>query len=313
MSSHDLISLLGQPTHATPSALSYVHTEERWRTNTTIHLKGGVFTGFQGDWRSRTHLPAERGSVDWIVETIEGDPFVGGPRQQQLEPDTIRYIFDRFAEIGPEVQNGDWDRLCRAVNELRERGHTDPRVLPIVRKRFQEAGICQHYAAWLLHECDPEGSRELFAQRIRLTMDEARKITVATNEEEACLTGGPYDDLHNLLNFLGKSHRQGVGFILEAMDHPHPDIRSTGYYFWDCVPKEDARPRLVRGIDDKDDSVREWSSWAFAKAFGARDDLPLLKKRLSTERDEVVLQNLKIAIARLEREKEKPSRANNGN
>ena len=308
MSRIDIISLVGPPEVESDSLLTYVRREGRRETTIQIPLKHGRFDGFEADWRKRVQLPAERGSVDWIVETVKEDSrshaSAGDSEGEQLPPETIQYMFDRFVEIGPTVQDGDWDRLCMAINGLRERGHTDERVLPIVRQRFREADVCQHHAAWLLHECDPEGSRDLFAERIRLTLDEARKKAASEDEEEAWLTFGPYGDLDNLLCFLGKSHAKRKPFILEAMDHPHPDIRSSAYCFWDCIPTEDARPRLVRGLEDENDSVREEASRAFAKSFGSRDDLPLLKKCASKEKDELVIENLETAIARVEGEEQ---------
>ena len=311
MTRKEIIELLGQPANATETALTYVYTENRWQTTFTINLKNNIFEGFSDDWQKVVELPAKRGSIDWIVETVEANQpylFADESKRKPLPQKTIQYIFDRFVEVGPTAQDDDWNRLCQALNELNDLGHTDKRILPVIRKRFTDANLCQHHAAWLLHNYDPEGSQNLFAKRIRLTLDEARKKIKSENEEERDLTFSPFDDLHNLLSFLNESDSKRSSFIIEAMEHPHPDIRSDGYYFWDCISVDDAYPRLIRGLKDEASSIRQLCSKAFAESFGSPKDIPLLKKCILTEKDKETLQNLKAAVKRLEQEKQKLKR-----
>ena len=303
MNRQQSVDLLGQPNQENETSLTYVQTDGRWRTTTTIPLRNGVFQGFGATWQKSEELPAERGTVDWIVDTVERkrDHRVFDPTVQPLPSNAdVDYIFERFLEIGPKAKGDDWNLLCRAIYGLHKAGQVDKRVLPVVRKRFLEPGINQHYAAWLLDEYDSEGSRDLFAQRIRLTLNEARKRVGTKPEEDESPGFDPAGDLHNLLSFLGRSHPNYVPFILEAMDHPCADIRGNAYFFWDCLPKDKAKSYLLKGLEDTNDQVRQWASGAFAKSFGSKADIPVLRKRVAVESDEYTLNNLKTAISRLE-------------
>ena len=307
MARNEVIALLGTPLDATDSSLKYVQTKDRWQETFIIPLDKGVFREFGDDWRKSAELPAERGTVDWIAETVGGEnesyPFsykaCYEAKEVPLPQKEIDYIFNRFTEIGPTAQGGDWDSLCHAIRILFRSGHEDKRVLQIIRNRFMDTSISQHAAAWLLHEYDPVGSQALFAKRTRLIYDDAQKMVVAKGRQEAGTHFDACNELHNLLSFLDESHPQQAAFIREGMDHPHPDIRSSAYIFWDRIPPDDARPRLIHGLEDDDDSGRQLASRAFKETFGTAADVSVLRERLSREKDEEVLDSLKAAISRL--------------
>jgi hypothetical protein len=301
-----VVELLGKPTTENGSALTYVQTKERWRTTTTIPLRNGAFQCFGRGWRTSEKLPPERGTVEWIVSTVEQTTdytVSGSARQPPPSKADVDYIFKRFLEIGPKAKDEDWNLLCRAIYGLRKAGHEDKRVLPIVRRRFLEPDVDQHYAAWLLDGYDSQGSRDLFAQRIRLTLDESRRRNAKNQAEDEYLIVGPYADLHNLLCFLRNSHPKFVSLLLDALSHPCARIRSDAYFFWDCLPDEKARSYLLKGLEDTDDGVRRWASSAFADKFGSKGDLAALRKRSAVERDDETRSNLNTAISRLERAK----------
>lgn len=292
MTREDLLALLGAPTRSDRSSLFYVQKSARWQTTTTIALKNGRFEGFRDGWRTSAELPPEPGSIDWISETAEGSG--------RLSRKTVADLFDRFCVQAPTAPSDDWDRLCRAAYALFKKGHRDARIPVIVRARFEEKETRQHYAAWLLHEYDPDGSRDLFAQRIRVALDEARACAAA-GPESARFTSGTWDDLYNLLCFLGEASGRRVPLVLEAMDHPHPDIRGAAYLFWDKIPASDAHPRLLRGLEDADPHVRRRTAMAFEDGAGSAADLPALKKQRDVETEEDTKAHLALAIARLER------------
>lgn len=316
MSRDEVVAVLGTPQESTESSLTYIDREGRSQTTTTIRLHGGVLKSLEKGWRKHERLPAKRGSVDWIVETVDSgtDVFVDDSERVTLSREDIDYIFDRFAEIGPSVQghdeweHHDWYRLCEAIHKLREAGHTDKRVLPIVRKRFFE-NIDQYFAALLLQGYDPEGSRGLIVRKIRRILDEATKEAASEDKEEADSTFHPCDDLHGLIRILDESRPKRAAFMLEAMDHPHPRARRSGFLLWQQAPAADAYPRLVRGLADSYTEVRREAALAFAISFGSEKDIPLLKKRLSIETDERIIENLKEAVARLEKREAEPNNA----
>ena len=302
MTREQIQSLLGKPDESSETSIKYIQTIDRRQTTIAIPLEDDTFTGFRGQFRNNITLPAKRGSADWIVETVRPDLFQVNATRPSLSQQEIDYIFKRFLEIGPTVEGWKWNRLCMAMHELGKEGHKNDSILPLVRRRFLEADVSQDFATWLLHEYDPEGSRELFAKRIRLILDETKPVPETVKEEDWLF--GIWNDLHNLLCFLGKSHPKREALILEALDHPHPEVRHAASFFWNCVPEEEAQSRFLRWLEDKDPNTRRLASEAFAEGLGSPKVIPVLKKRLSLETDEEVRGNLRSALDRIEQGEE---------
>jgi len=311
MTKSDVTELLGVPRREHKGILYYLqrHSYEDGRgtysyeTTTRLDLRRGSFAGFGKNWRRARELPPERGTPEWILAKArykEGmwraEDYDLGP----LNPDEVKYVFDRIVALLPEASSNHWGILCQAVHALHAQGLKDKRVLPAIRARYLEDDLRMHQASWILHIYDPDGSRDLFLKRIRLTLDGAKKRAASLIKKEQSLTLAPYDDLHNLLSFLGKTHPQRVDLIIEAMDHPHSQIRSDAYFFWDSIPREVARPRLIKGLKDRNVYVRDWSARAFAKGFGAPKDLLVLRERRAEEPSQRIRETLESAIKRLE-------------
>lgn len=301
MSRQEVVALFGRPVRSSETELVFEQIEARWRDTYTIAFQDGLFRGFQEDWRVEDQIPAERGTIDWIVETIkDADPVFSenGVAEKTIDPETAKYIYDRCVAIGPKLDGKDWSWLCQQINTLDELGYSDKRILPLIRKRFLERGVDQHHAAHLLHKNDPENSQNLFAARIRFSLDESQKI--AAEDPEGRVLGGPYGDLHNLYWFLDKSDPRRKAFILEATEHPQAYVRSRGYFMLREVPPEEALPFLRRGLGESKVNSREYVSRWFAKYAGTRADLLLLRGHLEKEKNEEVRENLETAIKRLE-------------
>jgi hypothetical protein len=157
-------------------------------------------------------------------------------------------------------------------------------------------------ASWILNLYDPEGSQDLFAKRIRLTLDEARKPAASRGKKEESLPFTFHESLTftNLLSFLGEAHPQRVELIAEAMDHPDSGIRLDAYWHWDSLPAEVARPRLIRGLTDPGGGVQGRCASAFAESFGTPDDIALLRECRAKEPNKRIRKELDDAIKRLE-------------
>jgi len=159
------------------------------------------------------------------------------------------------------------------------------------------------YAAWVLDSYDAQNSGELFAQRIRLILDETKELkSMELKEVHEPLWEHGFD-VHNLFCFLGRAHPKFQSLLLEAFAHPCGEIREEAYFFWDELPSEKAKDCLLKGLEDKDTEVRRSASKIFSENFGSKDDIPTLKKRISTESDKDTLNYLTKAVERLEKKK----------
>ncbi|MFH1022692.1 MAG: hypothetical protein V1809_04830 [Planctomycetota bacterium] len=310
MSENSVIELLGPPARddnslfgavdpVVSAELAYGQVDGRALTITRVPMKEGVFHGFGKElpWREHWILPPEKGSVEWIGEMVEN--VRGGRRTYTLPPldaTQAKVIFDRFLEIGPTADGGNWGALCRCVRTLREKGFVDERILPVIRKRFLDPNpdLPQHFAAWLLYDYDSGGSRDLFSKRIRLSLDEVVKV-----DSDKYIFGSSFDDLSNLFIFMGKEHPQTMTLLLEAMKHPNARARRDAFSFWNWLPSDVVRPRLHAGLADSDKWVRQKVSEIFAERFGSVADLPVLKERLGVEKNEATLKSLRAAITRI--------------
>jgi hypothetical protein len=311
MNRSQIVQLLGQPNEESETLLTFVRTRLRWRTSISIPLQDGVFGGFCPNWQKDETLPPQRGSADWILETARDIPpaTTSGSNAMTTSAE-VSYMYERFIEIGPTANDWEWDSLCKAIFLLHEVGYADERVLPIVQNRFPEMTPNQLWAARFLHKYDSSNNDDLFCQKIRRILNEAKKHEETTPEEDPYPVVG-WDDntLYNLFVFLGKKHPQRLSLILEALDHPCVSVRRLAYSFVDNVPDDfpeaDATPRLLKGLEDSDAEIRRSASNAFAASYGygSKADIPALKKRASLESDEGIRNNLESAIERLERQK----------
>lgn len=319
MNKKEIESLLGAPEQSSQSSLTYSNVEDGLKTTTKIDLVNDVFHGFSEGWRKEIELPPKHGSVEWIKETINADAkrkgstdidpdlfdsFDDDDDDSESEPlslETINYIFDRFVELAPKAKSKDWNSLCGSIHKLLERGHLDERVLPIVRERFLEEDLRQGNAAAVLHDIDSEANHDLFEKRIRLILDQARKYAANNDKKETTLPVGLCDDLENLILYLGETNPRRDHFILEAMKHPHSDIRLEILDGWNALSSSELRQLLIKWLEDKDVSIRQASSMSFAESFGDSEDIPFLEKRLSAEKDKKTAANLTTALERLKK------------
>ena len=301
MNRQEIVALFGKPTQETPTALKYIQREDRWQTTMAIPLRNGQFQGFGSDWYTTEKIPAERGTVDWILETIRHEGADEANLRNFPKPMSITFSseFWRLARK-PTALTG---IALLAIYELHKKGFDDRRVLPLVRRRFLEPKTNLDYAAWVLHIYDEQSSRELFAQRIRLILDETKELKPKESKEVYEPLWEPGFQVHNLFCFLGRSHPEFQSLLLEAFAHPCEKIREEAYFFWDELPAEKAKDCLSEGLEDKDTKIRQSASEIFAEYFGSKDDIPALKKRILAELDKDTLNNLKKAVERLEKKK----------
>ena len=84
--------------------------------------------------------------------------------------------------------------------------------------------------------------------------------------------------------------------ILEAMNHPHAHVRSTGYRSWKGLPKPVARTMLVKGLADLSPQIRCECIHTLADDFATVDDLAVLRAHRARETDRRVLETLDSAL-----------------
>ena len=110
--------------------------------------------------------------------------------------------------------------------------------------------------------------------------------------------------LEKLFGYLQPAYPQRDALILEAMGHPHADVRTEGYKHWGDLPESVARQRLRKGLGDSSahirmDSAKSLTSMRASEAEHA-EDMALLRAQLAKEKDRDVVEALTQVIKRLE-------------
>ena len=86
----------------------------------------------------------------------------------------------------------------------------------------------------------------------------------------------------------------------EGIAHLHCGVRFYAYWWLDKLPPAEALAAALKGLEDPNDYVRTASAEAFAMDLGIQADLPLLRDRALTERNDLAKMELLKAIQRLE-------------
>ena len=294
-------AVMGASVWSTPAALGYSHTsdEHLLRTDVVVRLCDGRFRGFGFGDISYTNLPPPRGSVQWICEKTQ-EPFLvlegldlGDEKDYDLGPltaDAAAYIFERFLVLAPSADSADWDTLCRAVCDLHDKGHKDLRVLPVIKKRFLDLDLQQHWAAWALHKLDSDGSQPVFAERAGLLREALKDV-------------GPDEfvelDVSNLMSFMNSASPSRKALLIACMDHPNKHLRADGYFRCSGIPAEKALPRLIKGLSEPDAHNRFMAAARFRDEYGDASHIEMLKVQLRVETDDSTKKALEKAILRL--------------
>lgn len=295
MKTAEVLALLGQPTRQTKSELSYEKINKEFLSKYTrrVPLRDGAFEGFTGDCWKYEEIPPDRGTRQWalqLTERLGETPFK--KRSKRFQQDA-RLAVKKFLAEAPHAENESWNRWCHVISDLAEIGLREPRVIPLVEQRFLEPTTPMSYGAWVLKNYEVAGREELFKKRLRLAFDDAGR---APGEDELF---HPLRDTHNLLSFVGAKER--VPFVREGLRHPHAAIRKDAAYFLDSLPTEEAHAAALRGLEDENEHVRDWSARALAQKLATAEDAPLLEAKLRGEKSESVRAELGKALERSKR------------
>ncbi len=182
--------------------------------------------------------------------------------------DELQPLLVGVIELLPEASDEHWWMLCEAARLLADRSVKDPRVLQIVSRRYLDPQLNANTATFVLQQYDPEGTADLIAQRLRLEMGVAREPKAL---KEPILEGFfPWAELDQL---LPPTYAVRQELILQAMNHPHADVRATGYRSWRGLPKPVARTILVKGLADLSPHIRCECIQTLADYFATVEDL----------------------------------------
>lgn len=302
MSKQNIISVLGKPQYEKDDILTYIAHEKRWGFTVRLHLEHDALMEFRPHWFTSRRLPPQRGTIDWMSETLGLQTIVEKDREYHLAPlnkNDIPYIFDRFVELAFQVSAEDWNRLCSVIYELYERGYHDRRVLPIIRERFLEPGPDFDAALEILYIHDREYSGNLLIKKAEQFLEIAKQVANDNHEYAETLIVG-HRTFRDLLSYIESIHpKEFERLVLMGMDHPHELIQMEAYHFWPNLSARDALPRLEKGLTHPSPWVRQESARGFIKCYGAAEHLPLLRQQLEQESDEEVRKLLQIASKRL--------------
>ena len=237
----------------------------RWVTRIVFPLRQGKFRGYEKTWFDSREVAPLPGSIRWAEEWIES--------RNSVSPKDGTRIVEAFLEKAPGA-DASWDRWCRVLKDLLEKGHRDDRVLAVIRKRFLDPDLHNHHAAWVLHEYEADGRDKLFAGRLRLTFE----------QEQGGDSLGPLDDAWNLFSFLDRDHPAYLDLLRQALAHSNPGFQADGLYRAHHLPAEEARRVAREKSKSPDRHVRSMTEGLYRK-IGSSEDLEVLRSWRDREAD----------------------------
>jgi hypothetical protein len=293
--------LLGPPTSRRFNARIYEKADNEWLVTWRLPIKSGKLQLLPDNFVKSRELPPKEGTLRWFgkklgqVKDVDGDVPRKTPRGGWQ-----RSFFEAFVREAPHSSAEDWGWWCQYAHDMFDKGFADSRIVSIVKARFLEP-IQQHHARWILDDYDNVGNQELFKQRLNLCVQAADKTLMeARNENDVRWSPfSVWDDVHNLLSGIRRAERNLL--LPRLLEHPHPNIRSDAYYFLDVMPEPQRTAYARIGLNDQDSQVRAWAASAITKGAGSQEDIPKLKKLLADDKDYYVQENVKEAIASLEK------------
>lgn len=320
MTKVEVIKLLGNPTVDGDSKLVYDRVDGRDVDRYTVPIDSkGLFSGFGVSCYEYIKLPPEYGSADWIIEKVSaasgGHALFGDDDKDydlgSLTAKDIRYIFERFQELTPEMEDDEWRGLCQAIHKLADMGHKDERVLGVVREKFKR-GYVNDEAHWIIDKYKPADYENLLIDQVKKGYAKADAEYARWESDGGKNVKEEFGDdfdinedmifglgLHNLFCFLGDESNRAHDMILIGMKHKHPAVRAEAYSFWHYLPSPLSGERLRQGLADNSYSVRRECAEEFADEVGTKADLPVLKKVREIEENEEVLEFIEAAINRI--------------
>lgn len=244
----DITRLLGAPSRRQNDQL--VYEKEEWqddgsgeRQTETIPLKDGQFLTLPADYARSKALPPRQGSLAWACELVHVEDH--NQKAPKLDPAAVKLAFEQFKQQAVSTQDANaWNRWCMVIYQLAKRDQWDVAVLPIVRRRFLDSALYQHYSAWIIHEYKAEGRESLFRQRLELVLNEYAKPRDRQQTDA--------NEAWNLLHFMELKEQASLDLLRRALNHPHDTIRSSAYGSGEALPASEARQAARHAIETED-------------------------------------------------------------
>lgn len=303
-----IVSLLGPPTRENRDELCYVSQKsyddppgsDVVEFTRKIPLKYDRFVGISDCWEKKCWLPPEKNSVQWILARL-GTGGLGSERVTPAKDNELKPLLARVIELMPKACEKHWGSLCHAAALLARYDVKDPRVPKIIKSRFLDPQLSATEASEALQEYRDREFPELVVKRIHLEMSLARRPDELAHLTESTLG---WASLEGLFRYLQQTHPQRDALILEAMVHPHADVRMTAYSLWEELPSPTARAWLRKGLGDPSAMIRSHNAAVLVQTSASEaevaKDLALLRDRLAKEKNKEVIDALKEAIKQLE-------------
>jgi len=260
--------------------------------------KDGIFRGLKGDWMKIRKDPPIRGTNKWMLEKTEiraGKAGGIGYDIGALSDKDIAHIFEQVRQRIHSAGGEQWSELCRVLANLAEMGLQDEESLQVLRVRFLEDEVPIRPAIALLSKSDPVGGRDLFVRKARNVLEILRQQSPAPHP-----VAGNVSDLHVLLDFIGAGHSASGQLLKSMAEHPHIEVRATGFSFWRWLKGADLRKVALKGLIDKSDQVRLHCAEALASGCAIPADNKFLQECLDEEHVAGIRHRLTAVIAGLE-------------
>lgn len=288
----EIISNLGQPVARDPErgTLQYFRSSRDKNIFYTLPMRGGLFAGFDENWRkiSRT-IPVE-GSLRWMCEKTD---YCAGPAGGigydlgALTNADVQNIFDRIVELAPSAGADDWATISQTVYNLSQHGLRDQRLIDIARVKLESKAFDPVHGLLALEACGSDLAKAAIAEHITREFASA-KISTET-----------LDHYYTLIAFLGKPHPASVQLIDRALRHESGRVRELGFKYCSWLPEKFALPHLEAGLHDPSTEVRRRCASAFANSHGDPErHAEMLNICLTQETDEEVKLLLQEALQR---------------
>ncbi|MFP6872548.1 MAG: hypothetical protein VCA55_03480 [Verrucomicrobiales bacterium] len=260
--------------------------------------KDGTFRGLKSDWIEIRKDPPILGTIAWMLEKTEiraGKAGGIGYDIGALSDKDVVLIFEQVRQRIPSAGGEQWTGLCRVLANLADLGLQDDGILQLLRVRFIEDELPIRPAIALLWKWDPAAGRNLFVQKAKDILGSLRWQSPAPRS-----VAGNVGDLHVLLDFIGGSHSASGELLKGMVDHPHIEVRVTGFSFWRWLKGADLRKVTLKGLTDASDRVRLYCAEALASGCAIPADSNFLQERLKEEHVAGIRDHLTTAITALQ-------------
>ncbi len=293
MTKDEVRSLLGPASTTSRNEMVWEFQErdefgDGYRLIRRLPFEKGKLATLPEDWEEYVELDPLEGSANWALELAEKwEDEADDSRDWKAPKEDLERIIDAFHKEAPAAVGEVWNRWCEALWELAELGLKDETAIRIVKARFLDRDLPQHYARWALDEYDVPELADLVSDWLEF-------FYKVDDPEDPRLT-----EISNLLTSFAKDDPRRFDFVRRGLAHENAEIRGEAVFRVNLLPTDEVKPAIRKALSDPDDDVRRRASYSIDRHF-TRDDAEWLRQIAETEKNQDVRKAIENEIENLE-------------